>query len=214
MILFFYDCETTGLDPEHCAIHQLSGKISKAGKIVESFNYHIQPFEGADIDLKALAVSEVTEAQIMAYTSEEEIYKELCLMLLKYVDPFAKDPDQKMVTVGYNNSGFDDEFLWWFFKRHSNTPPSPNYRQGFSKGNFFNKLLSLDMLQAAKLVVGPGKHDGLENFKLGTVATYLGCLSINEGKLHDADFDIDTTINLFKYFYSNGYIKTFQGNKD
>lgn len=198
MKLFFYDLETTGTDEKQNAIHQLSGKIFIDGKIRESFDFHIRPFEGAKIDGKALDVGHVTEEQIMAYPSGEEVYKKLCLMLAKYVNPFDSNLDQKFVTVGYNNAGFDDKFLYEFFARYHEISPDPTtYRQGFFKSNFFNKFLTLDVYHLAMLLLSP-LHLGLENYKLGTVATKLGCLSIHEGELHRADFDIDTTINMFK----------------
>lgn len=35
---FFFDLETTGLDFDTCAIHQIAGEIVVGGKTVESFN--------------------------------------------------------------------------------------------------------------------------------------------------------------------------------
>lgn len=208
MKLFFYDLETTGTDVNKNAIHQFSGKIFVDGKLKETFNYHIKPFDGALIDEKALEVSHVTEEQIMAYPSGEEVYKELCTMLLKYVDPFSRDLYEKFITVGYNNAKFDDDFLYNFFARYHEISPNPErYKQGFYKSNFFNKVVTMDVRQLAMLVLPPMGVQ-LENFKLGTVATLLGCLSINEGELHSADFDIDTTINLFKKLMKRVDIKT------
>lgn len=207
MKLFFYDFETTGLDTLKSAPHQLSGRITVDGKIMEDFNFHIRPFDGADIDPKALDTSHVTLEQIMAYPTGEEVYKQLCQMLLKYVNPFTKNNNEKFVTVGYNNSNFDDDMLYNFFGRYYNIPPTPDYKQGFRKGNFFNKYLTFDIRHLAMLVMGPVVKD-IENYKLGTVANYTGTMSLNEGELHSADFDIDTTYNLFKKFYKEN-IKLF-----
>lgn len=198
MKLFFYDLETTGTNEDENAIHQLSGKISIDGKIKETFNFHIRPFEGAKIDGKALEVGHVTEEQIMAYPTGEEVYKQVCLMLLKYVNPFDPNVNEKFVTVGYNNADFDDGFLFKFFARYHEISPNPEkYRQGFFKSNFFNKFLTLDVYHLVMLTLSP-MNLGLDNYKLGTVSKALGCLSVKEGELHSADFDIDTTINLFK----------------
>lgn len=212
MKLFFYDCETTGLDKERCAIHQLSGKIKIDGKTVETFDFHIKPFENAQIDEGALAVAHVTEQEIMNYTPGEEVYRQLCEMLYKYLGRdavFSKNPWDKFVTVGYNNAGFDDEFLWWFFKRYHSIPVC-GMNQGFSKGNLFNKYLTLDVMRMAQMIIGPSDAPKPENFKLGTVAKYVfGGEFIDESKLHGADYDIDTTINLFNVFYKQ-YITRYQ----
>lgn len=207
MKLFFYDFETTGTDPKLHAPRQLSGRITVDGKIMEDFNFYIKPFKGAKIDGEALAVSNVTEEEIMQYPEGVEVYKQLCNILMKYVSPYSKDINEKFVTVGYNNSKFDDDFLYEFFARYCDTPVCDQYKQGFRKGNFFNKYLTFDVRQLAMLVMGPTVKD-LENYKLGTVATYTGTMSLNEGELHSADFDIDTTYNLFKKFYKEN-IKLF-----
>lgn len=198
MKLFFYDLETTGTDSEKCAIHQFSGKISIDGKIKETFDFHMRPFEGAEINEEALKVANITEEELMSYPSSEEVYKEVCLMLAKYVNPYDKNVDEKFVTVGYNNARFDDDFLFNFFLRyHEVSPDKKKYKQGFYKSNFFNKKATIDVLRLAQpILLAMGLSP--ENYKLGTIAELLDCMPLTEGALHNSDYDIDATINIFK----------------
>jgi len=200
MKLFFYDFETTGLDPVKSAPRQLSGKITIDGKVMEEFNFYIRPFPGADIDDKALAVSNVTREELETYPDGVDVYKDLCRMLMKYVSPYEKNQHEKFVTVGYNNAKFDDQFLYNFFYRYSDTPISNEFTRGFYKGNFFNKYMTIDVYHLAMMVLAPYASQ-LPDFKLGTIAKFTNTLSLNEGELHNADYDLDTTFNLFKKLY-------------
>ncbi len=55
--LFFFDLETTGLNPVKCAIHQIAGKVIVDGEVKEDFNIHCRPFAGALVDDYALEVA-------------------------------------------------------------------------------------------------------------------------------------------------------------
>lgn len=198
MKLFFYDLETTGTDAEKCAIHQISGKITIDGKTKEVFNFHLKPFEGADISEEALKTCEITYEQLMSYPEPETVYKEVCKMLLKYVNPYTKNKEEKFITVGYNNAKFDDEFLYNFFMRYCNISPDiKKYKSGFKKGNFFNSTCTMDVLRLVQIILPPM---GIipENFKLGTITSLLDCNPLTEEKFHSADFDIEATYNIFK----------------
>ena len=61
MKLFFYDLETTGLDSQKNAIHQISGKIIIDGVEKTTFNFKVRPFIGALIDETALKIGGVME---------------------------------------------------------------------------------------------------------------------------------------------------------
>ena len=56
-VIMFYDLETTGLDPEKCGIHQISGAFVVNGVIAESFNYHVKPKEGCLCSEKAMEMA-------------------------------------------------------------------------------------------------------------------------------------------------------------
>jgi DNA polymerase-3 subunit epsilon len=180
----FFDLETTGLDYKTNAIHQFSGCIELDGTVIESFNFKIKPFEGAVIVPKALETSNVTEEQIMAYPPAEEVFAEFMRMLSRYVKKF--DKKDKMFLVGYNNAAFDNAFLREFYVRHQ-------------KDDYFNSWFwgnTIDVMVLASEYLADVRV-GMENFKLMSTARAVG-IEIDESKLHDAEYDIELTRNIYR----------------
>ena len=185
--LFFYDLETTGTNPGRHGIHQISGEIVIDGKTVETFDFKVQPNPKAQIEDAALAVGGVTREQIMAYPPMGQVYTQLVAMLSKYVDKF--DKTDKFHLVGYNNRGFDDNFLRGFFLQNGD--------------KFFGSFFwadSIDVLVLASTFLADRRAE-LQNFKLATVADFLG-IDTTAGKLHDASFDIFVTKAVFDFIMS------------
>jgi DNA polymerase-3 subunit epsilon len=181
---FFFDLETTGLDYKTNAIHQFSGCIELDGTIIESFNFKMKPFEGAIIEPKALETSNVTEEQIMAYPPAEEVFKDFMRMLSRYVKKF--DKKDKMFLVGYNNAAFDNAFLREFYVRYQ--------RDDYFNSWFWGNTIDVMVLASEHLTE---MRVGMENFKLMTTARALG-IEIDESKLHDAEYDIELTRNIYR----------------
>ena len=181
--LLVYDCETTGLDKQQSAIHQLSGMIVIDGEIKEEFDFKIRPHEGAKISDEALAVSGVTLEQIRQYPTPLEVYKQIIEILGKYVDKFNKQ--DKFHLAGYNNRGFDDEFFRALFER--------------SNDKYFGSWFWSDSIDAMILASGylRGKRSQMVNFKLATVAAACG-IKVEDEKLHDATYDLMLTYRLIK----------------
>lgn len=185
--LFFYDLETTGTNPGRHGIHQISGEIEIDGKTVETFDFKVQPNPKAQIEDAALEVGEVTREQIMAYPPMGQVYTQLVAMLSKYVNKF--DKTDKFHLVGYNNRGFDDNFLRGFFLQNGD--------------NYFGSWFwadSIDVLVLASTFLADRRAE-LKNFKLATVADFLG-IDTTAGKLHDASFDIFVTKAVFNHIMS------------
>lgn len=182
MKIFLYDLETTGLDSEKNAIHQLSGKIIINGETKERFNLHIKPFDGAEISKEALEVSGVTEEQINSYPSENVVYPQVMKMLDKYVKRY--DKRDKFYACGFNVHRFDNQFMRVFFERHGNK---------FFGSYFWSDSLDVMLLAAPALM---DKRPQMENFKQMTVAKALG-IDIEESKLHDADYDIELSHEIY-----------------
>lgn len=185
--LFFYDLETTGINPGRHGIHQISGEIVIDGKSVETFDFKVQPNPKAQIEDAALAVGGVTREQIMAYPPMGQVYTQLVTMLAKYVNKY--DKTDKFHLVGYNNRGFDDNFFRGFFLQNGD--------------NYFGSWFwadSIDVLVLASTFLADRRAD-LPNFKLATVADFLG-IDTTAGKLHDASFDIYVTKAVFDFIMS------------
>lgn len=174
----FFDLETTGTNPGKHGIHQISGLIRIDGKEREKFDFHVQPNPKAIIEDEALNVCGVTAEQIMAYPPMYEVYKQLVTMLGKYVDKFNKK--DKFFMVGYNNAPFDNQFLRGFFLQNGD--------QYFGSWFWAN---SIDVMVLASFMLADRRAE-MENFKLSTVAKFLG-LEVDEKALHDAYYDIYLT---------------------
>ena len=182
MKLFLFDIETTGVKYWKNGIHQISGMIIIDDEIKEEFNFKVQPYKDALIEPEALAIGNVTLEQIKAYKPFREVYNELTLMLSKYVDRFNKK--DKFFLVGFNNAPFDNQFLRAFFTQNND-----NYFGSY----FWSNSIDVMVLASNKL---KNEREKLENFQLKTVAKYLG-IEIDESKLHDANYDISLTYQIF-----------------
>lgn len=191
MKLFFFDLETTGVNPAKNGIHQISGEIVIDGEVKESFDFKVQPNPLAQIEDEALAVAGVTRDQILQYPVMAEVYKQLTSMLGKYVDKFNKT--DKFFLVGYNNALFDTQFFRGFFLQNKD-----NYFGSWFWSNSFDVMVLATPLLANK------RHQ-MENFKLSTVAATLGIV-VEEEKLHDASYDIYLTKSIFN-IVTKGEIK-------
>lgn len=178
MKLLFFDLETTGTNPGRNGIHQISDQIVIDGKHVQDFDFHVRPNPKAVIEDAALNVGGVTREQVLAYPPMGQVYKEFVAMLDKYVDKYNKK--DKFFLVGYNNAAFDNQFLRGFFLQNGD-----NYF-----GSYF-WLNSIDVMVLASAYIADRRAD-MENFKLSTVAKFLG-VSVSDDSLHNALYDIELT---------------------
>ena len=178
MKLFFFDLETTGILPGRHGIHQISGEIVIDGEVKEDFNFHVRPNPKAQIDPEALKVAGVTKEQIMAYPPMKEIYGQLIQLLGKYVDKYNKN--DKFFLIGYNNASFDNNFLRGFFLQNGD-----HYFGSWFWSN------CIDVMVLASQYLGE-KRSEMENFKLSTVAQFMG-INVEAEELHSADYDIALT---------------------
>lgn len=181
--IFAYDLETTGTNPGHHSIHQIAGIILIDGKEKERFEIKMQPNPKAKIDPEALKVANVTLEQIQEYQSFEDGYKELISILGKYISKF--DRKDKFATLGYNNASFDDQFLRGLFLQNNDQ---------YYGSWFWADSLDVRVLAMRQLL--PVRHQ-MENFKLMTVSRQMGII-VDESKLHDAVYDVELTIEVFK----------------
>lgn len=182
MKLLFFDLETTGTNPGKNGIHQISGEIVIDGTSKEKFDFKVQPNPKCLIEQQALDVAGVTREQVLAYPPMGEIYNQFVAMLGKYVDKYKKT--DKFFLVGYNNASFDNQFLRGFFLQNND--------QYFGSW-FWSNSIDVMVLASNKLVE---RRAEMENFKLSTVAKFLG-IQVSEDSLHDAFYDIYLTKAIF-----------------
>lgn len=189
MKLFFFDLETTGVNPAKNGIHQISGEIVIDGETKETFDFKVQPNPKAIIEQQALDVCSVTEEQIKAYPEMKDVYNQLIKMLSKYVDKFNKS--DKFFLVGYNNASFDNQFLRGFFLQNGD-----NYFGSWFWSNSFDVMVLATPFLAER-------RAEMANFQLSTVARFLG-VTVEEKALHDASYDIYLTKSIFDIVTKGG----------
>lgn len=183
MKLFYLDLETTGVKFWRNGIHQISGAIEIDGEVKEEFNFHVQPYSRADIELEALKIANVTREDLEDYAGFEDVYNEILTMLARYVDKFNKA--DKFHIVGYNNAAFDNPFFRAFFVQNND-----NYFGSW----FWSAAIDVMILAAEKLKQDRHK---MADFTLKTVAAWLG-IEIDETQLHNAKYDIYLTREIYK----------------
>jgi DNA polymerase-3 subunit epsilon len=179
----FYDLETTGVKFWKNSIHQLSGMIVIDGEIKDRFNIKMQPFSDAVIEDEALAIAGVTREDLNTYMAFDLAYKEFVRIINPYVDKFNKK--DKFHLVGYNNASFDNQFLRAFFVQN---------RDNYFGSWFWSDTIDVMVLASQFL---KDRRPEMENFKLATVAKFLG-IDVDEEKTHDAMYDIELTMAIYE----------------
>lgn len=175
--IFWFDCETTGVNASINAIIQISGLIEIDGEILESLNFNVKPFTGAQIDKRALEVNKITEKELLDFPSHMVVYGKLITILSKYIAKY--DTTDKFVLAGYN-VGFDDGFLRNFFLLNND--------------KYYGSYFAWPKIDVAHCVAEEySKGLRLINFKLETLCKQFG-ISI---AAHDAMSDIIATRDLY-----------------
>lgn len=176
--IFWFDVESSGLDPVKNDILTLSGVLEIDGKIIKGINLKIQPFNYDNISKEALEVNGLTIEEIKTFDEPKVAYKKLVSFLNTCVNRY--DKFDKMIPAGYNVN-FDVNFLFEFFKKCGDP--------------YCGSYLDYHKLDVASLVLFFKIH-GLFDFhgyKLEKVANQLE-IPINA---HDAKEDILATRKVY-----------------
>jgi DNA polymerase III epsilon subunit-like protein len=184
--LFFFDCETTGLDPKIHDILTLSYIIEINGDLKTSGTVKIRPENPFTIDPGALLINGLTIDQINSYDPPDQAHTWLQSVFSRFIDKY--DPSDKFYPVAYR-ADFDYQFLSEFFKRR--------------KDQYFNSWLStrlLDPLFILRMLDYLGVIQ-LPDYKLATVAAHFGIPL----EAHNSAFDVAALRDIFhrleQYFH-------------
>lgn len=176
MKVFWFDTETSGLNPSKHGIIQIAGIIEIDGEEVEQVALYSN-CATKQIDSKALEVNGYTLKQIADFPSESALYHHLHALFSRYIDPY--DKTDKLVAGGYNVS-FDLQFLrqLWY----------ENNDKFF--GSFF-AFGTLDPSSIFRYLQWLGIITDYDySLRLTDIATYFG---ISTDNAHDALADIIMT---------------------
>jgi len=183
---FFYDLETSGLNPREDRIMQFAGIRTTLDfePIGEPYNILVKLNDDTLPSPDALMVTGITpqETQADGYTEAE-----FAKLLVSEI--FTEDT----VVVGFNNVRFDDEFIRTLFWRTFNDPYEWCWRDGRTRWDM------LDVVRMTRALRPDGIEwpvvDGKEVNKLELITKQNG---IDHLKAHDALSDVEALIAVAK----------------
>lgn len=194
--VFWFDTETTGLDPKVNDIHQLYCSVELCepgqgrGKVLLEREYLMQPTNPAGIVQAALDVSHKTVEQVMSNPPAEQALND---MIRDVLATGAARGATKCVLGGHNVM-FDKGFLEELFKKVKT-------RVSFPQMFYHNPRLCSAELAASLYFIdrmGANELPEVENFKLITCAQMMGIPFDKSGEgFHDAGYDLRTTRELY-----------------
>ncbi len=183
---FFYDLETSGLNPRQDRIMQFAGQRTTLDlqPIGEPYNILVKLNDDTLPSPDALLVTGITPQQTQA-----DGYTEAEFAKLLVDEVFTADT----ITVGYNNVHFDDEFIRALFWRTFTDPYEWAWRDGRSRWDL------LDVVRMTRALRPEGIEwpviDGKEVNKLEPLTKQNG---IDHFKAHDALSDVEALISVTK----------------
>jgi exodeoxyribonuclease-1 len=183
---FFYDLETSGLNPRQDRIMQFAGQRTTLDfePIGEPYNILVKLNDDTLPSPEALLVTGITPQQTQA-----DGYTEAEFAKLLAEEIFTADT----ITVGFNNIRFDDEFIRTLFWRTFTDPYEWAWRDGRSRWDM------LDVVRMTRALRPDGIQwpvvDGREVNKLELITKENG---IDHFKAHDALSDVEALIAVTK----------------
>lgn len=182
-LVFWFDVETTGIDPDKCDVIELAflieaNGITREGQIIDQGHILIAPRQEAQVQQGALDTIGKTLLEIQDYPSAIEAHTNLCLLMDKYCNRYNRN--DKFVLAGYNVN-FDDSHLRAFFKK--------------CKDKFYGSWFMSCKLDVMSIVAEwqATAAPMLPNFKLGTLCQHFGI----ELDAHQALSDVTATRQLY-----------------
>lgn len=173
----YIDLETTGTDPVRNGVIQIAGIIEIPDKEDVTFNYFLKPFTTDDIEEEAMKVNGKMLLDVATYPEPVAVHQQFIRLLDTYIDRF--DQKDKFLFYGYN-ALFDSAMLRQWMQKCGN---------GYYGSYFWHP--PIDTMNFAMRVLADERHE-LPNFKLATVAEYIG-INLSGRDLHDAMTDIQVT---------------------
>lgn len=183
---FFYDLETSGLNPRHDRIMQFAGIRTDLdfNQIGEPYNILVKLNDDTLPEPDALMVTQITPQQTQADGySEAEFAK---LLMDEVFTPGT-------IATGFNSIRFDDEFIRTLFWRNFFDPYEWSWKDGRSRWDLLDVVRMTRALRPEG-IIWPEK-DGVANNRLENLTKENG---IDHFKAHDALSDVEALIAVTK----------------
>lgn len=184
---FFYDLETSGLNPREDRIMQFAGQRTDLdlNPVGESVNILVKMTDDALPSPGAINVTGITPQQtLMDGISEAEF--------CKYVVEEIFTPDT--CAVGYNTVRFDDEFMRAIFWRNFYDPYEFEWKDGRSRWDILD-VVRLTRALRPEGISWPFREDGAPTNRLELITKLNG---VSHEHAHDALSDVFATIAVAK----------------
>jgi len=182
---YFYDLETTGLNPSSQRIVQFAGQRTDLnGKLIgDSYSTYVQVEEGVVPDIMAVETTGVSPQ-----TANREGITELELLQHLQAEVFTPGT----IMVGYNNVRFDDEFIRNSLFRNLFDPYEWAWKDDRSRWDIL-PLVRMARALRPDGIAWPTKEDGSPDNRLEAIAAENGIVHTNA---HDAMSDVEALIAL------------------
>jgi exodeoxyribonuclease-1 len=189
---FFYDLETSGLNPREAKIMQFAGirTDEKLNVIGESYDYLIKITNDCLPSIQAILVTGITPQMTIADGLTESEF-------LKIFNEQIALPDT--VFVGYNNIRFDDEFIRFSQYRNFYEPYEWHYKDGRKRWD----LLDVVRMTRALRPAGIKWPKDLNNKQTNKLTDITDANSIEHVNAHDALADVMALIQVAKLIKAN-----------
>mgnify|MGYP000854685867 FL=1 len=205
---FFYDLETSGLNPHFSRIMQFAGIRTdlELNPIGEPINVLIKLSDDVLPDPGAVLVTGITPQSTLADGLSEP---EFCKLLMDEV--FTPDT----ITVGFNSVRFDDEFIRHTLWRNFYDPYEWAWSEGRSRWDMLDVVRMTRALRP-KGIRWPVDENGKAVNKLELIAKENDLVHT---KAHDALSDVEALIGVAKLIKSNNaklfdYLLTMRDKKE
>lgn len=186
MTFYFYDLETSGLDPRWHRIMQFAGQRTDQNfkPIGDPDNFLVRLTPEILPDPRAVLVTAITPQQ----TLQEGITE---LELVRFLDKevFTKDT----TALGFNSIRFDDEFMRYTLYRNFYDPYEREWSDGRSRWDIIDLVRMMRALRPEGLQ-WPQKEDGMPTNRLEELTKANNI----EHDAHDALADVQATIAIAK----------------
>lgn len=185
--LFFYDLETSGVNPRTARIMQFAGQRTDLNlkPIGEPYNILIKMTEDVLPEPEAILITGITPQKTIDEGITEAEFAQL------FYDEIVQDGT---IFVGFNNIRFDDEFLRFLFWRNYHDPYAWHWRNGCSRWDILDVSRMARALRP-KGIKWPFDSEGRPTNRL----EYLSSVNkLTHSEAHDALSDVGATIGFAK----------------
>lgn len=183
--LFFYDLETSGLNPRTDRIMQFAGQRTDVNlePIGDPINLLVKLNDDTLPSPEAVMVTGITPQSTQA-----DGYTEAEFAQFLYDEVFAEDT----VTVGFNSVRFDDEFMRYLFWRTFRDPYAWAWKDGRSRWDILD-VVRITRALRPEGIEWPVDDEGRPTNKLELITKVNGIVHENA---HDALSDVEALIDV------------------